>query len=246
MGQIMRMMSEVKQVCLRKYLWLAGIVCVSNILYTVLMILFSTGNAYRFPEYHLPETAPMTLRIAMLVLLVFQLRDALQFMNKGSLQRVLILPAKRYLYPIAQILFTFLCIMLLWGAFCSSILLSYYIFSMRFGFVEDGLIYTLLSEPIIHVVLPLEWDRIINVLVAMFTLSVMMNVVCSFLQAPIYILKQLLLITVVGLLVFAVSTYFNDSQLLSSYIVGAICMGIIDALSIAFTLYSFQIGKASG
>lgn len=245
MKEIIRMMSEMKQPCLRKYLWLALLLFLVNVLWGSMEIFLRNGTNYLYITYQMPSIVPTAIRLTILLFLIFQLRDALQFMNKGSLQRVLLLPTKRYLYPITQMFFTFLCIVLLRSALCSSLLVGYAIFSMQYGFVENGLIYALIRLSIDYV-FPFAWDQILYLFILMITCTVAVNAICLYLQAPIVILVQCVLIFLLGIVFINIGNYINNLHVISPYLIGAVCMTICDSVSIAYTLYIFQIGKASG
>lgn len=161
MKNIWNMMRELKQVDVHKYLWLALFLFLFNTAWCFLEYRVLRNPMYPNVYYHLPELFSIAFRIALIAFFIFQLKDAFGFMNKGNLERILLLPAHRFLYPIMQITFSFLCILLLWCSMSASLLVSYALHVVSFGGLRDGLIYALLENEFLSMLLPLPWDQLL-------------------------------------------------------------------------------------
>lgn len=243
MKNIWNMMRDLKQVDVHKYLWLALLLFLFNTAWCFLEYRVLRNPMYPNVYYHLPELFPIAFRIALIAFFIFQLKDAFGFMNKGNLERILLLPAHRFLYPIMQITFSFLCILLLWCSMSASVLVSYVLHVVSFGGLRDGLIYALLENEFLSMLLPLPWDQLLCLFVIMGSAAIALNAITLFLQAPMAIVLQCLLY-----IVFALFTMYNniDFHGFSPYLAGALGLGILDVLSLFYTLYLYQHGKACG
>lgn len=238
------MMWEIKQPYLKKYLWLAGIVYSINILWSVMENTMQSNQMYSYSLYRLPQIYPFMFRAMLFVFFIFQISDALRFMHKGSHQRMLILPIHRFIFPISQLVFTLLLLLFLWCVMSSSILLSYGIYTMFFGVYRDGLIYALLNTQLTRFLLPLPLDQLICLFFIMISVSVWINAICLFLQAPSVICIQYSFFIVWIVFMMNIKDAIQGATMLSPYVLGVIAMGIMNGVSIAYTLYRYQNGRA--